>query len=311
MTKNLIENQTTINEDKNLYAVDWLKVEVNVNHNRDSINDGLIAYCAKNDYDNPTLSYKKMKVGSFNTHLEIKSVADNKLIIQNNFGKWLNGQNIIGSTNINKLVHDVVVKLSESYDINPTEEQLEAILEGCFKIYLIDINRGILFDTKEQALTYLERIKLNGSYPKRQKYIKRNTVYFGLGSDRKEIKYYHKGKEIVANKHYQACLTEELKALADRMVRLEIRLKPIELNELRLQHGYDWDDDTIQYILDKDYARLNLPKPVCELELPKNYLKFLSCYKSGTLIDCYKSSSIKRMKRDMIRLYGIELDNMA
>ena len=138
-----------------------------------------------------------------------------------------------------------------------------------------------------------------------------NTVYFGLGSDRKEIKYYHKGKEIVANKHYQACLTEELKALADRMVRLEIRLKPIELNELRLQHGYDWDDETIQYILDKDYARLNLPKPVCELELPKNYLKFLSCYKSGTLIDCYKSSSIKRMKRDMIRLYGIELDNMA
>ena len=60
-----------------------------------------------------------------------------------------------------------------------------------------------------------------------------NTVYFGLGSDRKEIKYYHKGKEIVANKHYQACLTEELKALATNINFGDVNTGFINISELK------------------------------------------------------------------------------
>ena len=46
-------------QENELYAVDWLKVVVEVNHNRDSINEGLIAYCDKGDYDSkhPTIPY--------------------------------------------------------------------------------------------------------------------------------------------------------------------------------------------------------------------------------------------------------------
>lgn len=308
MTMKLINNLMT--QENELYAVDWLKVVVEVNHNRDSINDGLIAYCAKEDYDNPILSYKPMFFASYETSLKVKSLSDNKLTIENNFFKWLNGQNILGKTNINELVHDVVVKLAQHSDINPTEEQLNAIKLGNFKIQQIDINKAILFDNKQQAANYLERIKLNGSYPKRKRYIKNNTVYFGIASERKVIKFYHKGTEVEANKQYQPAITSELKAIADKMVRFEIKYKPIELNEMDLQYGNNWNDETILRLVDRELERLNLPMPISKDDLPKRYLKFISCYKSGSLIDCYTISTIRKMKRELAKLYGIHLDNL-
>src|SRR5699024_593228 len=111
-----------------------------------------------------------------------------------------------------------------SEHITPTQQQLDDIQNGYFKVGKIDINKAILFETKDESLQYLERLKFHSSYARFDKHVESNGIYFGYLSMRKTLKYYHKGNEIAANKKYQN-KTDDLQALANRMVRCELRLK--------------------------------------------------------------------------------------
>lgn len=91
--------------------------------------------------------------------------------------------------------------------LQPTDEELESVKQGRFKVHRIDLNKAMLFDSKEQAQLYLALIKEHGSYPRRKKDVEKNGVYFGKTSKRTTLVYYHKGNELLAHKKQQANLT--------------------------------------------------------------------------------------------------------
>lgn len=297
------------------YMVDWLRVRVAVDHNPEELNSAIRFDAIKTDngYSEPMKSYKEVWITepSYSNKLKVKSTKDGTLLIDGNLGKWLTGHNITGNSDVIALVHSTVMKLAETSEhITPTQQQLDAIKKGYFKIHVIDVNKAILFETKDKSLQYLERLKYHASYARFDKHVESNGIYFGYDSQRKTLKYYHKGTEVANNKKYQHN-TDELQALADRMIRCELRLKWRELNDNNLLNGFNWTPETVKQLIDDAHSRLTLPKQINFPEdLPSKYKRFITCFKAGSL-DGYTTSTIDRMRRDLMKTYGVDLRNLT
>ena len=310
-------NNKELEQTKKHYMVDWLKLRVNVDHNPDELSAGIRFDLLKegNGYAEPMKSYKEtwITTPSYDDKLKVKSMKDGSLLIEGNLGKFLTGQNVVGESDVISLVYKTILKLTDMSDyITPTEQQLEAIKKGQFKIHKIDLNKGLLFESRSEALQYLERLKFHASYPRFDKKVESNGVYFGYNSKRKTFKYYHKGTEIKVNKKYQKSGNKELQALADLMIRCELRLKWSELNDANLLDGFSWSPEKVEQLIDDAHNRLTLPKQISFPEdLPSKYKRFVSCFKVGSLVESYTPLTIAKMKREMMKLYGIDLNNLS
>ena len=303
--------------EESLYSVDWLKVVVHVNHNQHKLNNGVRVDIKRTgdgyDIEGQMESFHPIWVGhtgSYSSQIKIKSLSESTLQIEGNFYKWLHGQNVTGSTDLIGLVFDVVQGLSEQEsEVAPTQEQLGAIREGAFKVRMVDVNKALMFQDKQEAMQYLERLKHNSSYPYRKKDTENNGVYFGKTSKRWLIKYYHKGNEIIANRKHQTAITPELTELAERMIRCEMRIKWTQLQDWDLLTGSQWDEATVKKLIDDAHSKLRMPTPITLPEIPKKFLKFISCFKAGTVVDIYTSKTIDKMKADLLRQYGIDVND--
>ncbi len=308
---------TSLVTEETIYSLDWLKVVVHVNHNQHSLNNGVRVDIKRIDggYDTegqmesfrPLLIRKR---GSYSSSLQVKSLSESTLLIEGNFYKWLYGHNVTGSPDLIGLVFDVVQSLStQGLEVDPTHEQLAAIKQGHFKVHMVDVNKALLFRDKEESLQYLERLKHLSSYPYRKKDVENNGVYFGKTSKRWLLKYYHKGNEIIANRKHQTAITPELTELAERMIRCEMRIKWTQLQDWDLLTGSQWDEATVKKLIDDAHSKLRMPTPITLPEIPKKFLKFISCFKAGTVVDIYTSKTIDKMKADLLRQYGIDVND--
>lgn len=306
----------TVEQANQGYMVDWLRVRVEVDHNPEELNSAIRFDAIKTDdgYSEPMKSYKEIWITepSYSNKLKVKSTKDGTLLIDGNLGKWITGHNITGDSDVIALVHKTVMKLAETSEhITPTQQQLDDIQKGYFKIHMIDVNKAILFENKDKSLKYLERLKLHSSYPRFDKHVESNGIYFGYLSKRKTLKYYHKGTEIANNKKYQH-KTDELQALADRMIRCELRLRSRELKDSNLLNGFNWTPETVRQLIDDAHSRLIMPKEISFPEdLPSKYRRFISCFKAGLLVESYTTSTIDRMRRDLMKTYGVDLRNLT
>ena len=315
----MTSNTTTVATEESLYSVDFLRVVVHVTHNQHKLNNGVRVDIKRTsdgyDIEGQMESFHPIWVdhtGSYTSQIKIKSLSESTLQIEGNFYKWLHGQNVTGSTDLVGLVFDVVKGLSEQeLEIEPTPEQMEAIRQGLFEVSVVDVNKALMFQDRQEALKYLERLKHVSSYPyrKNKKDVENNGVYFGKTSKRWLIKYYHKGNEILANKKHQTAITPELTELAEKMIRCEMRIKWHQLNDWDLLTGDRWDDATVKKLIDDAHSKLRLPASIDVTGLPKPFIKFISCFKAGTVVDCYTSQTISKMTADLIRKYGIDVNN--
>ncbi|WP_322782758.1 phage/plasmid replication protein, II/X family [Acinetobacter baumannii] len=310
--QNLNLNLAT-NEEKpklNLYAIDYLKVELQLTNNPSELSEKVVVPFIKFDgeYQQQQESYgQKWIIGSHGNQLKIKSKNENTVFIEGNFFKWLYGHNVTGSTDLIKLVTDTINELlvGNLKGLQPTAEELENLKQGYFKIYRIDLNKAILFDDKKQAQLYLAKIKEHGTYPRRKKETHGNGTYFGLKSTRTTLLYYHKGTEVSTHKKQHKRITAELQAYADCMVRCEVRLYSQHLRDNNLNYGHVWDDDLVVKTVDEQHALLHLPPQIAEKDLPPKYVRFLATYKQGALPIAYTASTTVRFKRDLAKKYGI------
>jgi|LSQX01.1.fsa_nt_gb II/X family phage/plasmid replication protein len=313
MVLNSVLNQT-INEEEvvdttNLFAIDYLKVKVQITNNPEKLSHGMVIPLAKlNDEFQPLQhSYSKQWVcGSYSDQIQIKSINENELLIQGNLYKWLNGQNVTGTTDLMQLVFDTVIKLSHKFGaITPTTVELENIKSGLFNIFRIDLNKALMFENQEKAQQYLNLIKEHATYPRRKREVENNGIYFGKGSKRTTLLYYYKGKEVTSHKKQQANITPELKAYADRMVRCEVRLLSQQLRDDQLQYGHCWNEELIKQVVENYHNLLNLPEPISEIYLPPKYVRYLATHYQGASHIAYSTATIARYKHVLARDYGL------
>ncbi|WP_151716640.1 phage/plasmid replication protein, II/X family [Acinetobacter sp. TUM15071] len=300
----------------NKFHIDWLDVLVNITHDPKKVSNGLTLYLNEDfDYDKGQKSYRAKCIESENKHiLQVKS-TDNKLKISGNFYKWLNGQNVEGCDSVRDLVIEVLLKLEEMSVIQPTIDQYEIIRQGKFRIYKIHVKQDIIFNNKNLALTYLEKIKMGGYYPNRKKTIYQNGVYYGQNSKRWVLGFYHKGKEIDQARKNRCILTSEQKELADKMIRSEIKINPLQLKDWDLRFGWQWFDiGNLDTIFKRRLDKLQLPdfSRVIELDKITNNAdkKFYFSLKNGNEKIFYCRSSIHRMRKKFMKEYNIDIDSI-
>lgn len=302
-------NNKDVLEDKNLFAIDYLKIKVEITNDPERLSKNMVIPLAKFDGEFQPLQHtysKQWVCGSYSDQIQIKSINENEILIQGNLFKWLNGQNVTGTTDLVQLVLDTVTKLCNIFDaINPTETELDNLKLGKFSIYRIDLNKALLFEDKQKAQQYLTLIKEHGTYPRRKREVEKNGIYFGKGSKRTTLLYYFKGQEIGIHIKQQVGLTPELKEYADRMIRCEVRLFSQQLRDQKLQYGDCWNEELIKELVDGYHDLLNLPEPISELDLPSKFIRFLATQKQGALHIGYTASTTARYKRDLARDYGL------
>ena len=301
---------------KNKFQIDWLDVIVDVTHDPKKVSSGLILYLNENlDYQQAQYSYRPKCIESESKNtLQVKS-TDNKLKISGNFYKWLNGQNIGGSDSICYLVIEVLQKLEEMNLVQPTLDEYGIIRQGEFRIYKIHVKQDMVFNNNKLALNYLEGIKKGGYYPYRKKAIYQNGVYFGLRSKRWVLGFYHKGKEIDQAKKNRCVVTQVQKALADMMIRSEIKIYPPQLKDWDLRFGWQWFDiDNLNKIFERRLDDLKLPDFNNVIELDKITNKkdkqFYYHVKNGNEDLFYCRSSIYRMRKKFMKDYNIDIDSI-
>ena len=306
---NLSTNEEEAN--LNLYAIDYLKIEIQLTNNPSELSEKVVVPFVKcgTEYFPQQESYGQQWIqGSYGDQIQIKSKNENTLLIQGNFFKWLYGHNVTGTTDLIKLVSDTVDELIKIFDaLKPTKDELDNIKQGVFKIHRIDLNKAILFEDKQEAQSYLAMIKEHGTYPRRKKETHGNGTYFGLKSTRTTLLYYHKGTEVSSHKKQQQRITAELKAYADCMVRCEVRLYSQHLRDNQLNYGYHWNEDLVVETVEQNHALLNLPPSIAEVDLPAKYVRFLATYKQGALPIAYTATTTARYKRDLAKHYGMVL----
>lgn len=302
--------------EKNKIEIDWLDVVVDVTHDPKKLSSGLILYLNENfDYDMAQKSYRSKFVESVNKHkLKVKSI-NGKLKISGNFYKWLKGENVEGCDNVVDLVVDVIKEFENRDLVQPTLLEYQIIRNGQFRIYQIHVKQDIIFNNKNLALTYLKQIKKGGYYPYRSKTIYTNGVYFGQKSKRWVLNFYHKGREIDRAKNNKCIVTSEQKALADMMIRSEIKIYPLQLKDWDLRFGHQWmNTNDLDNFFKRRLEVLKLPdfNKVIELDKITNRKdrQFYYHLKKRDEELYYCRSSIHRMRKKFMKDYNIDIDSI-
>lgn len=298
---------------ENLINIDWIHVSVTVTHDPKLISRGIVLHL-NNDWnvESATHHYKPQTLrSSFDNTLWIKPHSTGAIEISGNFYKFLNHHNVTGSNDLVGLVTDLVKHLSSlDLGINPTDSEWNDLREGRFRLFRVDVNKAILLSSKDEALNYLNHLKKNASYPYRAKTIYSNGLYFGMKSKRWALKFYHKGTEVLAHKADSYPISDELLALADLMVRAEIRINAHQLREWDLMFGHQWQIGSAERLLDSILRKLILPdKPNDSIDSMRSTIdrKFYRVWMDGEAETYYSTRTIQRYRTKFLKQYGINI----
>lgn len=307
---------------KNNVEIDYIEIVIDINHTPEKVASCYQVFSdEKYNFEESRVTYRPKKIISeFDSVITLQSLSsidesNSKLKITGNFYKWLYGHNVTGCESLIELVLQTIEKLKTLDLVNPTKEQLETIRLGHFRLFKVDIKRDMIFDSKQNAIEYLSSLKNIATYPNQKKTIFENGIYFGFTSKRWRICNYHKGREIKDNfKRSKTSL--ELKALADLMIRQEIRIKSKQLNEWDLQFAHQWLDtcyinDFFNKKLDKTY----IPEPV--IKNSNNDItdfidrRFYNCLINGDIENSYSRSVIHKKSKEFLKKYNIDIKKFS
>ena len=261
--------------------IDWITFKVPFIF-KGHINGGKIINISK-DGDIEYKIDKRLAVkGSYDDSLSIRTErilpeGDTWLIsVSGNPVKWFQGHNIFGTDDLNGLVYETVLAISDILDSKQDKNILNHIFNGGYSISRVDINGMYHLKNRNEVLSWLNTAEKTGRSRHGTALSKGNTVYFGKNSGRWSIKSYSKGQELEVHKLPRELDLDSLKDFADNKLRIELTLRQKELTKLGLNRGSSWLDIDL-WELYKEYARriemsgqdsmlddklLELPKPV-------------------------------------------------
>lgn len=176
-----------------------------------------------------------------------------ELRIDGNLSKFLQGHNLFGSRDLNRLLELAFIKLVETDQVQPVydtflgsatinyELALESIRSGDYKVKMIDINQLYDVGNDRSVEAWLHAASMRAKTRHGRSTVDKGTVYLGKHSRRWAMKFYNKFREMVTREKGHA-LPEELQnqglqQFAEGKLRAELRLLSKELKSLGITHG--------------------------------------------------------------------------
>lgn len=234
--------------------IDWVTAKIHCDH-VGIISNGSVVKVSKDSNEIEWTSVTLLPVtGSHDSNIMIRSLTDTQLEITGNPAKWLQGHNLFGIDDPQRLMwlfFSKLIKIDE-LGLKPTMEQLRAIKDGFYTTSRIDINHTWLLNTISDVGSWIRsaeqkvRLKHRGSGQ-----FSKSTLYWGKGSKRWFLKCYSKGEEINGKKSNfpDELRTPEMLDYANKSLRFEACLKSNFLRERDLHIIANWTPETAKMLL--------------------------------------------------------------
>ena len=222
----------------------------------------------------------KLFEGSYESKIVLRSqgVLDQKyrntqLFLSGNPSKFLQGHNVFGIDDLRYLLLGVFRKLSKTNQFNFDLFQLYGAIDSA-TVSRIDLTDSIRFQNRQQCRAYIHQLSsiahTKNSRPSQDNW----TLHFQPKSKRWNAVIYTKGDEVSRRtfpesfKHKDFIINE-----ADSLVRVEIRLKTLDLKRLDSRYVYQLTPKLIQDLYQKYIGRLKMSETI---ELTDEQLKSLT-----------------------------------
>lgn len=198
--------------------------------------------------------------GSHESSITVRSVGGDgqgnatHLEISGNPSKFLQGHNLVGSSDILALGYDVFIRLCGILGLQPNDLEKQKVKNGQWLVKNLHYNRMFELPTREDVRAWLRAGEFKAKSRHGRSTLKRGTLYFGEGSKRWKLACYCKADEINASKtHY---LPDEFRhpqvmSFIDNKLRVELRLFSNELHDLELTEAHKLTPDTLQTLFEK------------------------------------------------------------
>lgn len=157
---------------------------------------------------------------------------NDELSISGNPAKFLQGHNLFGCEDGVKMMTEVLKRVPASMGLG----SVSPFAIRAATVSRLDFTKSMQFDNLDQCRSYLREVGIRARTRNGRPVLKGSTVSFQKGSGRWNLVVYGKGDEVKAHRlpeelPYRARLIEE----AQRLVRIELRLRGKELHDLSLR----------------------------------------------------------------------------
>ncbi len=225
--------------------IDWITAKIPFFYDG-VINGGNIINTLPNGEIEYTIDKRLPVRGSYESSLSVRTSqvdgdGNTYLIeISGNPVKWFQGHNLFGSSDLVGLVYETVVKLSELLSAPQSDNFLNAIKKGGFKVSRIDLTCMFALPSRSDVYAWLNHAEKTCRTRCGTSMSRGNSVYMNKDSKRWTVVMYSKGLELEKHKLPKGLSETKLSDYADNKLRIELRLRSRELKDSMLHVGKNW-----------------------------------------------------------------------
>lgn len=193
---------------------------------------------------------RKSFEGSHSSAIQIQSTTDEDgrpaIWVSGNPAKWFQGHNIFGTEDMHGLVLEMLHRICRSVGLEPSPSDVAAWIIGDIKLTRVDVTHSFDLDTLARVRNALRSLDSTANLKHRGRgHFKGDSLTFGKGSRRWSLTLYAKGAEIEVKGHEMHPLLADtsLPALAQGLLRAEVRMLSLQLVSERLEYVAHWGDN--------------------------------------------------------------------
>ena len=191
---------------------------------------------------------RKAVVGSHSATIQVQSTnieGRPAVWVSGNPAKWFQGHNIVGSDDLAGLVLEMLTRICASLGVVPSVADLECWHAGAVKLTRVDVTYSYQLRTVERVRAALRALDSTANLKHRGRgHFYGDSITFGKGSRRYSITLYAKGPELKVHPLPLDLAETSLPALADGLLRAEIRLQSMQLVKTGLDQLARWGENS-------------------------------------------------------------------
>lgn len=236
------------------------------------------------------------------------------LSLSGNPSKFLQGHNVFGSDNLVALMVDTVRQIDSFFSLGIDPFTYRAIKKGEFDVSTVDINYSFHLPSQSDVQTWIRNADVITRSRAGRPVLTGGTVYWQKHSRRWALKAYSKLKELQCSGDHalpDALKNSQLLPWVENVLRIELRLKSLELKELGLVRAKDLMPNVRQ--LFHDYlGKIVMPTQLQLMDkaLAALPIKLFACYtlwRAGhNVVELYSRPTFYRYRKQLLE-HGIDI----
>lgn len=298
--------------------IDFIDVTIPF-QNDGEINNGYKDSTKKGEVTNR--KYYAVPVKRNNTCIQVVSIDKDHIRIIGNPAKFIQGQNVFGTDNLNTLTSKVARLIAKELGVTPTRENKQSWRKGDFDVHRIDITNNFEFPSQASVCEWMDKAfmvvqsgkqAINADRSSSSAHVE--TIYVGKNSFFISLKFYNKYREMVAKSDKTSKFGQpspmilQLLDEAKPLLRCEIRLHKRYLNRYGLTRASSLTPEVIRehFFIKLDRTSLGISEilPVQAIEeLTKNERLAYECWvRGGEVQKLVSKSTFERLRNRVLEL---------